>query len=113
METNNLVEGPILEGHEDFENSWRAKRLGRVTNYKWANKGQDELNTTVKALSKFNKSALVSHMYKFVNNEIYDVEELITNKKFFFGENSKLTEQFFSLQCIYVRFRCCTWFKFK
>lgn len=95
LETNSLVEGPILEGHEDFENSFGgAKRLGRVTNYKWANKGQDELNTTVKALSKFNKSVLISHMYKSVNNEIADEEELITDKEIFFGENSKLTEQF-------------------
>lgn len=96
LETNNLVEGPILEGHEDFENIFGngAKRLARIINYKWANKGQDELITSVKALSKLNETILASHMYKTVNNELTDIEELIVNKDIFFGDNLKLTDQF-------------------
>ena len=51
LENNNFVEGPILEGHENFENYFgklkgqenfennftnEAKRLTRISNFKWA-----------------------------------------------------------------------------
>ena len=39
LESNNFVEGPLLEGDEDFENKLGngAKRLTRISNFKWAN----------------------------------------------------------------------------
>ena len=102
LESNNFVEGPLLEGDEDFENKLGngAKRLTRISNFKWANKGKDELNSSIKAISKLNNIVIMNNFYKLDNRELDKIEDLIIDPNISFGNHKKNEKKYLAFEAL-------------
>jgi hypothetical protein len=102
LESNNFVEGPILEGHEDMENKLAngVERLTRVSNFKWANKGKDELNSSIMAISYLNNITLMSNFYKLNNKELENIKNLIINPNISFGSHERNKKKYLAHEAL-------------
>ena len=102
LENNNFVEGPILEVHEDFEHQLgnEAKRLARISNFKWANKGKDELNSSIMAVSNLNNIFLMSNFYKLNNTELNNIEDLIINPNISLNHYDKIKKKYLAFEAL-------------
>tara|TARA_B100000965_G_scaffold406185_1_gene443762 strand:+ start:352 stop:2226 length:1875 start_codon:yes stop_codon:yes gene_type:complete len=100
LENNNFVEGPLLEGDESFvlKLGNDAKRLARITNSSWANKGKDELKQSIAAISYLNNIALKSNFYKLKNPELDLIEDIIYDPDILLNHHHKMKRNFLAYE---------------
>jgi len=92
LETNNLAESFIFEGHDKnlfqrLGGNSKILRLAKLSNSKIVLKNDDYLNESFSALSKMNQIYLINNLIKYKNN--YKDEKLIFNK-YYDGPNKEI-----------------------